>query len=234
MRRTLIVLFLLFLPACGVTQNVQGRLEENRGTLTYVHESLPVQEKGSLTIAVRSFIVDDVIPAHTTVRKVSGSVLPLILFNSWKEDMQAELGYDRLENDYKRFMRDHFLEELRRSGKFPVKDGQADLNVSVRIRKVELSAPIRHRANFFFLFIVVGGGSSYSAGPVVATVSADVTIERTGAQVLSETMTGKYATNILEGRGIDLSDYTIAMIEGVSMAVKDLNEKIVRAVNRIG
>jgi hypothetical protein len=30
-----------------------------------------------------------------------------------------------------------------------------------------------------------------------------------------------------------MRDYTTAMIEGVSMAVKDLNEKIVKEINKI-
>jgi hypothetical protein len=147
--------------------------------------------------------------------------------------MRVQLGYDRLENDYKAFMRERFLAELKRSGAHELRDGDADLNVSVRIRKIELSAPIRHQGTFFFFFLIFGGGHYYEAGPVNVAVQADVTMERAGAVVLSGAFVGKHATNILAGKDARLPDFTIAMIEGVSMAVKDLNERIVAATNRI-
>lgn len=224
---------LLLLAGCGVSKSVQGRLEATKGALTYLHDSERPRTKSSQSITVRSFVVDDLIPARTTVRTVSSSMLPLLLVNTWSEEMRATLGYESLENDYKRFLRDRFHEELQRSGRFVLQEGPADLNISVHVTKAELSAPVRHSGNFFFLFFVFGGGSRYTAGPAVTTVAADVVVERKGMQVLSGVFTGKYATNILEGRNVDLGDFTIAMIEGLSLAVKDLNEKIVTAVNRL-
>ncbi len=234
MRRASVIMFLLVLLAgCGVSRNVQNRLEEGKGALTYLHDSIRPQQQGPATVAVRSFAVDDVLPARTTVRSVDSSVLPLLVYNTWTEEMRAQLGYASIENDYKRALREHFLAELRRSGRFAYREGAADLAVTVRVRKVEISAPVRHRGTFFFFLFIFGGGAYYSAGPAVATVTADVSVERAGSQVMSGTFSGKHATNILEGRDVRLDDFTVAMIEAVSLAVKDLNERIVNALNRV-
>lgn len=233
MRMRVIAIVALLLAGCGVTKNVQGKLETGRSALTYVHDSERAAFRDGGSIAVRSFVVDDVLPPQTTVRKVSSSVLPLLVFNRWTEDMRAQLGYAQIENDYKQFMREHFLEELKRSGRFSAQDGAADLDVTVRIRSLELSAPIRHRGTFFFFLLIFGGGHYYSVGPVSVAVTADVTVERSGAKVLTGVITGKHATTILEGKDVGLGDYTVAMIEGVSLAVKDLNQRIVREINRL-
>jgi hypothetical protein len=65
------------------------------------------------------------------------------------------------------------------------------------------------------------------------TVNADVRASRGGAVVLAKELQGSYRTNVLKGRNAILQDYTITMIEGVSLAVKKLNEKIVQEINAI-
>jgi hypothetical protein len=233
MRIRIIAVTMLFLAGCGVTQNVQNKLEETKSALTYVHDSERTLERSGITIAVRSFLVDDILPAETTVREVSSSVLPFLLYNTWTEEMQAQLGYAQIENDYKQFMRRHFEEELERSGRFTVQNEPADLNIAVRITKLEMSAPVRHRGTFFFFLFIFGGGQYYAAGPVDVAVHANVTAERGGVTVFSGAFVGKYATSILEGKNVRLGDYTSAMIEGTAMAVKDLNQRIVRQINRL-
>jgi len=226
-------LLALMMTGCGVTTNVQNKIVERTGELTYVHDSEPARTMNAVAIAVRSFSVDDVLPPATTVREVDSSTLPLLVYNKWTEDMRAQLGYDRLKNDYKAFMRERFLAELKRSGVHEFREGTADLILTVRVRKLEMSAPIRHEGTFIFLLFIIGGGHYYAAGPVSVAVQADVTVERGGATVLSGTFVGKHVTTILAGNNVQLQDYTVAMIEGVSMAVKDLNERIVAATNRI-
>lgn len=233
MRTALTAFFALLIAGCGVTTNVQHKIAERTGELTYVHDSEPARTRSAVAIAVRSFTVDDVLPPATTVKEVDSSTLPLLVYNKWTEDMRAQLGYDRLKNDYKAFMRERFLAELRRSGVHEVREGTAELSIAVRVRKLEMSAPIRHEGTFIFLLFIIGGGHYYAAGPVSVVVQADVEITRGGTTVLAGSFVGKHATTILAGNNVQLQDYTIAMIEGVSMAVKDLNERIVSATNRI-
>lgn len=233
MKKLSLILILVVLGGCAGTSSLQRTLEDQKGSLVYVHDSEKVADKKSGSLAIKSFTVEDVLPPDTVVTRKSSFFLPLIFFNMWKQEDQAQLGYAQLENDYKQFLRESFVEEMKRSGTYAIGDGQGDLNLEVRIKKIEMSAPINQNGNFIFAVFFFAFGSHTTLGPVDVSVDADVQASKGGAVVLTRELKGRFRTNILAGKNANMKDYTTAMIEGVSMAVKDLNEKIVKEINKI-
>jgi hypothetical protein len=233
MKKLSLILILAVLAGCAGTTSLQSTLEDRKGSLIYVHDSEKVADKKSGTLALSSFTVEDVLAPDTIVTRKSSFFLPLIFFNMWKQEDQARLGYAQLENDYKQFLRESFIEEVKRSGTYSIQDGNGDVSLEVKIKQIEMSAPINQHGNFIFAFVFFAFGTQTTLGPVDVSVDADVQASKGGAVVLTRELKGRFRTNILAGKNVNMRDYTTAMIEGVSMAVKDLNEKIVKEINKI-
>lgn len=223
----------LLLSGCMSVDSIRNKLEDRTSEMMYVHDSEKVQQKKSGTVQIGSFIVDNILPEEMSVRRMSSAVYPFIFVNIWKQELQSGLGYSQIKNDYKQFMKDHLIEELKRSCQFGYGEHGGNFVLDVYVKKVEMAAPIYQRGNFLFLVVAVAAGTMTAAGPVDVDIQADVKLKNGEAEVWKKELHGKYKTNILSGKNVALQDYTTAMIEGLSMAVKDLNEKIVNDVNQL-
>jgi len=233
MKKLSILFLLIVMSGCAGTTSIQQILEDRKSPLMYLHDTVPVPEKKAGTISIGQFIVADVLPPTTVVTNKSSSIVPLLVYNTWSQEDQARLGYAQLENDYKQFFRDSFIEEIRRSGGYAYKTDSGDLVLEITVHKLEMSAPINQRGFFFFALIVFGGGNQTSIGPVDVVISADVKATKNGSVVLDKKLAGRFRTAVFTAKGnAILQDYTVAMIEGVSMAVKNLNEIIVQEINK--
>ena len=181
--------------------------------------------------------MDDVLTPSTEVKEKTGFVLPLIFVNIWKYDYDSTLGSAQIGNDYKRFIRESFIEELKRSGKFNYVEETADMEIDLKIKTVEMAAPIRKNGMFLFLVIAFSYGQSTAAGPVDVVITADVVLKKDGKELLSKEFQGKHRTGPFgpsyQTEDKLLQDYQTAMIEGVSLAIKDLNENIVKEINKL-
>lgn len=233
MKRAWIVIGLFFLTGCGGAAGLQRTLEDRKGELLFLHDSQKVPDKHSETVKISSFVVDDVLQANTTVEQKSGYIIPLLFFNFWKYEYQSSLGYMQVKNDYKNFIRESFVEELERSGKFRHVEDQADLEMDVEVKNITMSAPIVKTGNFLFVVFAWGFGHNTSAGPVDVVVTANVALKKDGKELFNREFQGKCRTNVLSGTSIKMEDFTMAMIEGLSLAIKDLDENIVKEMNTV-
>ena len=212
---------------------MQRTLEDRKGTLAYVHDSAVVAAKKAGTLTISGFTVGDVLAAETSVMNKASSVLPLLVFNTWKQEDQARLGYGQVQNDYKQFLKESLVEEFKRNSFYELRNNDGDVAIDVTIKKIEMSAPINQQGNFIFLLFFAAWGTQTVAGPVDVNVIADVRASRGGAVVMEKELQGSHRTNVLKGKNAILQDYTLTMIEGMSQAVKKLNEKIVQEINAI-
>ncbi len=233
MKKLSVILLCAFLTGCVASSGLRYTLEQRKGQLAYVHDSEKIAVKKAVALTLKSFTVDDVLTPDTVVKRKSTFVLPLLFFNMWKQEDQARLGYSQIENDYKQFFRESLIEELKRSGVTEYRDDRGDVTLDVKIKKIEMSAPIVQAGNFIFAFFFFAWHSGTKAGPVDVTIDADVRANKGSEVVFTRELRGSFQTNILAGKNTNLKDFTTAMIEGVSMAIKNLNENIVKEINKI-
>jgi hypothetical protein len=238
MKYILTIAAFVLVAGCASTGSIQFNLQGSEGELTYLHDSTNVANKNGSTLRVKSFVVDDVLPPSTTVQKTAGSVLPFLFVNTWEYDYQSSLGYEQIKNNYKKFIQESFVEELKRSGKFRYVEDKGNMEIDIKIKKVHMSAPIHERGNFLFLVFAASFGEQTTAGPVDVVVMADAILTKNGKTVFSKEFQGKGKTNVLNANYTNkrvklLEDYTLAMIEGLSVAIKNLNENIVKEINTI-
>ena len=107
--------------------------------------------KQSGTVRVGSIVVDEVLPQATSVTEKSGFVLPLLVVNLWKYDYQSQLGQSQLTNDYKAFIRESFVEELKRSGKYNYVEDQSEMEIDLKIKTISMTAPMRKTGNVVWI-----------------------------------------------------------------------------------
>ena len=223
----------VLLTGCAGVDSLQESLRNRSGNLLYLHDSAKTTEKQGATLKVGTFIIDDFLPPSTTVKKESGFFLPLLVVNVWKYDYQSSLGSAQIGNDYKRFIRESFIEELKRSGKFSYVEENGDMELGLKIKEITMAAPIRKVGNFLCLFLTISYSEAFSAGPVDVVVKADVLIKKDGKELFSQEFNGNGSAGVLQGANIQLEDYTIAMIEALSLAIKSLNGNIIKEINKV-
>lgn len=232
---TIMIFAILFTGGCAGTANIQKALETGRDELKYVPNSERIVEKNGGTVSIGSFVVDDVLPPDTTVTRTSSFILPLFFVNQWKHEFQCKLGYTQIANDYKQFMRESLMEEVKRGSKFAYKADRGDLTLDMTIKKVEINAPIIRGGQWNFLVYIITFGTYFRAGPVDVDVHADVALKKKGVDVLKGEFHGKYKTVAWTQKttfeSAQALKYTATMISGLSMAIKDMNEQIVKAIN---
>jgi len=231
MKITWMAVAVMFLTGCGGAAGLQRTLGDHTGELLYLHDSATAAEKQGGTVKIVSFVIDDILPPETTVKQKSGYFVPLLFFNFWKYQYECRLGYAQIENDYKQFVRESFIEELERSGRFRRVEDRGDLELEIEISSLSMSAPMLKAGSFIFIVYGVGYSESTSAGPVDSLVTAKAVVRKKGKELVNREFQGKSRTNVLSGKNVKLEDYTTTMIEGLSFALKDLNESIVKEIN---
>lgn len=226
------VLSVMLVSGCGGAANLESNLQSRSGPLAYLYDSEKISVKQPGTLQVGSVIVDDVLPPTTSVREESGFFLPLLFVNFWKYDYQSQLGYSQLSNDYKAFMKDSFVEELKRSGKFNYVDDHGDMEIDLRIKEITMSAPMRKTGNVIFAVYAVSYHQSVWAGPAEVRVTADAVLKKEGQEIFHQEFMGMGRTGVLQGKNLNIQDFTTVMIEALSSGIKHLNESIVREINK--
>lgn len=227
-----VVLNLMLCVGCGGAQGLESLLQTKNGPLAYLHDSEKVSVKQAGTVRVGSIVVDEVLPQATSVTEKSGFVLPLLVVNLWKYDYQSQLGQSQLTNDYKAFIRESFVEELKRSGKYNYVEDQSEMEIDLKIKTISMTAPMRKTGNVIFVVYAVAFDQSYYAGPAEALITADAVLKKDGKEIFNQEFTGLGRTGMLQGQNLNIADFTTAMIEALSLSVKNLNESIVREINK--
>lgn len=224
---------LLGLAGCIGAGGYEARLRERHGELMYLRGASGV-ERAPGTIALGAVAVDAPLPPETTVRKTGGWVVPLLFVNVWKGEYRSELGAAQVANDLGTFVRESLVEDLRRGARYALADGEGDLQLEVKVTKVAVNAPIQESGNALFLLLFFSLSSSTVAGPVDVSVEGEALIRRAGQELLRAPVTGRSRSGVLRwGRQMQIEDYTTAMIEGLSLAVKSFNDEVVAQVNRL-
>jgi formylglycine-generating enzyme required for sulfatase activity len=231
-----ISLITLLMVGCPGTANIRESLETRKDELFYAHDIGIVTDKIGGTISISSYTVGDVLPPDMLVERTSSLVLPLIFFNMWEHDFQSKLGHSQIINDYKKFMKESLIVEMKQSSKFTYILGQGDLTIDITVKHVDISAPITKKSMFFvipiYIFAIPGGGSNTSAGPAEIAVIADVSLKKDRINIFRKDFHGQHKTGIISVSSGEFEQYTTMMIEGLSFAIKDLNENIIKAINQ--
>ena len=234
MTRILPPLLIVSILGCAGTGRFQREMRQQVGELSYLYDSLKVENKKGETISIESFFVDNVLPASTNVEQINGTIYPFIIYSKWSFNFKSRLGYEQIKNDYKTFFKESLIEELKRSAKFRYVDNDSNIEVAVAITNITMTAPI-YQNGFNF-----GGAHSETvlAGPVDTAITSEVAVKKDGYLLWKKEIQGSNEMSFLQNNYFNAEtkyfrDYTTAMIESLSQTIKMLNENIVNDINKI-
>lgn len=230
MRIVLGLLVITAVTGCTTTANLERTVQARTGGLAYIHDSRKAEQKDR-SLALTSFVADDLFDRATTVKRTSTFFLPLVVFNLFTSQDNIQLGHAQLTTDYRQFFKESLVDELQRSGRYTVTDGQADYALEVTIRKVEVAAPINQRFLLAIPVVIIFWQKAFTAGPADVAVVAEVRLTKAHQTLLNQELKGTYRTSAF-AKG-QLPDYATAVMQAVSLATKDLNENIAEALNRL-
>jgi hypothetical protein len=232
-RAGIAVWVLASLVGCVGAGGYEARMRGTRGELMYLRTAAAT-ERVPGTVRVAAVAVDASLPPETTVKRTGGWVVPLLFVNVWKGEYRSELGAAQIANDLGAFVRESLVEDLRRGARYALAEGDADVQLDVRVTRVEMNAPILETGNALVLLLFFSMTSTTTAGPVDVRIEGEAVARRGGVEVLRKPITGRSRSGVLHwGRQMKIEDYTTAMIEAVSLAVKSFNDGVVAEVNRL-
>ncbi len=236
MRAALLVTTAWLLGGCMGTTGLELRLQARQGELMYLRDAGAV-ERDAGTVSIDALAVEHALPPTTTVKRTGGWVVPLVLIDAWMGKYECTLGSAQILNEWGPFVKDSLVEDLRRGARYALVEKGGDLRIEVKVAKVAMKAPVVEDGHFAFLLVAATWGKSIRAGPVDVAVEGEVVARRGGREVLRKAILGTARTGNLRRKDNDLdafvADFTTAMIEGLSLAVKDFNGSVVDEVNRL-
>jgi hypothetical protein len=233
MKTAMGVVAVALLGGCLGAAGFQTTLQSRRGELMYLREMTATERQGG-TVSIGQISVEHALPPQTTVKKTGGWVVPLLFVNLWKGTYLSDLGAAQLTNDHARFIKESLTEDLRRGLRYALVDQGGDLQVDVTVTNIQMRAPIVESGQFLFLLIAASWGRHVWAGPVEVAVQGEVVARRAGQEVVRKPVAGNARSgSLVSGKDAKIEDYTSAMIECMSLAVKSFNGAVVEEVNRL-
>lgn len=223
-----ISLMAFLVTGCTSAAEIQKIMRMRNDELKYEYDNKAAEKRGG-TIEVRSFIVDDVLPPDTIV-KVKNLVIPLIVIDYARHEYQCKLGYHEIVNDYKKFMRNSFIEDLIQNSVYAYVENQGALTVDIHIKKVDLSGTFTSWWGFSFLPFLLIGKDEGGAELVDVDIQAEAIMKKDQTVVFSGDVHGKHA--VRARKIVASTEYTTMMIESLAAAVKNLNANVIQAINQ--
>jgi hypothetical protein len=224
------------LLGCASASDIETTLRASRAELMYLHDA-PRAGSRNGTISLQSFAVDGSLPPDTTVERTFSFVVPLLIVNVWWAEYRGDLGARRTLNDCAQFMRESLIVELQRSARFTWVESGGETQIDVRVTKIGTAGSLWNRGGFLFL-IYGWWGDDYTWGEEAeAVIEAEVVVRRPGKVPLGAEFQGKarvspFPLEYARSRERNtVYEYTVTMVEALSLAVKDLNDQVVAALN---
>jgi hypothetical protein len=230
--KTLIAATVLTTLGCAHSGALEQTLRTRRGELMYLHDAPPAERQPG-TLSLAGFAVEGKLPPDTTVDSTGGWVVPLLFVNLWKHDYRSALGAGSVTNDCAQFIKESLVAELKRSSKYAWAESDGETQLDVRVTKIETAGALRNWGMFLFFVFGWSYHDHMQTAPVEVLVEAEAVARRQGKELLRKQMQGKSQTLPPAGKEAVIEDYTTAMIEGLSAAVKDLNDHLVSEINQL-
>lgn len=223
----------IIVSGCAGTTTIRETMNLRKDELSYERQSGTIPDKTAGTVSIGSFVVEDVLTADTVVERTSTFILPLLLVNFWNNELIVKPGHKQIVNDYREFLRQSLIDEIRASGNHIYQNQGSEYTLDVAIKKINIFAPVYQQGSMIVFYIILGG-SRTTAGPAYIEIVADVTLKRGKDILFNKPFQGKYKTPALTERKILWQEYTSILINGLSLAIKDMNSAVVKALNAHG
>ncbi|HMI66164.1 MAG TPA: hypothetical protein VK517_09025 [Cyclobacteriaceae bacterium] len=184
-----IILLALLNSSCSPYSRLYNDFTKGQSSIQYIHTSGKEGKKNEKGIFIdKPFLSDRKFNSSANVHKINSSVVPLLVFNSWKYQYECAIGPPMIKENLPRFIQTSFLEESERSGTFRIDtlSSPASLSLEIDVDSLAAKGPYDNTGYFIYLFF----GYSYQvhehAGPGVAYSRFHYRVRKGDAVVLED------------------------------------------------
>jgi hypothetical protein len=234
-----LILLATFNFSCTSTASLYKGFSKEKASLKYIYDSENEPDTiGQVVTIMKPQITDAKFTLPGIVRKTQSSVIPLIVYNQWKNLYEYQIGSALISEDIPSFVQTAFLEESKRSGTYKTKatsTASDDLVLEIEIDSIGAKGPYYSTGYLLYLFLGYSYGESESAGPGVA-YSRFHYLLRKGDEVLMEDYTVSHNSSqplIMHEKSLDKlrTSYTANLVESLAMTFKTNIEIIVEDID---
>ena len=236
MRNIIIAIFALLLVSCSESKMLQSSLRKFNSSIEYLHDSETSTCPRNKQVYVN--IDNAPIDTATTVSKLNGLLIPLIVFDYYNIEMKVKLGQSSIQENYNNFFYNSFTEESKRSGCFNVTDNKTNDSIyRLDLRIDTCSTVSKYRKSFIFMYLFFAYSYSYSESgqPAETNLQVSAKLRKGDSLVYEKKYTIKRTQPFVPQQGMNSNrlraDFTTNMVEGLSLSTKDCIEQIVDDVN---
>jgi hypothetical protein len=227
----------LFLFSCGSSLQIQKSLGTYQFSLSYIHDSKPISEKGRSNVYIEPIELVNTIADTLSVRPKGTFVLPLLFLNIWNYKYECTLGKNVLAENTETFIRNSIAAEANRSGNFTLSSEPSSADYSLNIKITENKCYVPYSQNGFFYFILVAYGYSFSenAGPGTSTVKWIYQLRKKDSTVICDSIIVTKEGSSIRTKAKDYAqlrkDFGNSMAEALSNAYKECIDKTIVTIN---
>lgn len=227
---------LLLSYACSPTKDIHQGLTRHPASLAYLYDTPPARQQSSLSVGLQSVEVDP-LPPTGQLEETKKSVLPLLVYNSWKHEFIYNLGQASVQEDMNTFIQNSWIAESHRSGLYPPSTSAAtDFSLEIAVDSVYARGPYWAEGLFVFAFIIWSHSEWERAGPGIAYSHCTYRLKKGDEVVLEGSTESKQNSEPLTDQAKTLHKlrnyYTTYLVESLSLTFKDNITQVVTQVNR--
>ena len=228
----------MLLFACAPTKEIYRGLAKQPVSLSYLYDSPIATQGSSVTVGMSPPALSAAgIRQVSHLEKTKSRVLPLLVYNHWKNEFIYTLGKASAQEEITSFVREAWLAESYRSGLYlPDTNMVADLLLEIEIERAYARGPYKADGVCIFALIAYSYAEWEYAGPGIA-YSRFIYRLKKGETVLWEKATeSTHSSELLNNQVKTVQklreDYTTHLVESLSLTFKDNIEEVVREVNK--
>ncbi|MDD4994323.1 MAG: hypothetical protein PHR83_19040 [Paludibacter sp.] len=236
MRNIIIGIFCLLLVSCSETKMLQSSLLKLNSSVEYLHDSPETScfKPKQVYVNIDNAPIDTI----TTVSKLNGLLIPLIVFDYYNIEMKVKLGQSSIQENYNNFFFNSIAEESKRSGCFNVTDEKTNDSIYSLDLKIDSCNTIsKYRKSFIFMYLFFAYSYSYSesGSPAETNLQVSAKLRKGDSLIYEKKYIVKRNQPFVPQPGMNSNklraDFTTNMVEGLSLSTKNCIEQIVDDVN---
>lgn len=235
MRQIAVAFLTLLLVSCSGSKMLQTSLLKLNSSMGYLHDSpkSSCPRNNQVYVTIQNSPLDTI----TSVSKLNGLVLPFIIFNHFETTMKVKLGQSSIQEDYNTFFVSSLADESNRSGCFNVSNDLRNDSIhtlELTIDTCNTTSKYRKSFTFYFLLYYYGWNISESGSPAETNLQVSAKFRKGNSLVYEKKYVIKHSqpfVNSIANANKLRSDFSINMVEGLSLSTKECIEQIVADIN---
>jgi hypothetical protein len=224
--------------SCGSSTRFYKDFTSRKTSLQYLHDAPKNQKVSACQVqVVRPVITDPSFNRPGSVRAARSYVIPVIIYNEWGSEFDYRLGSASIQQDVASFVQSAVITESSRSGIFTADSARTanDLVLEIGIDSIGAQGQYFKKGSFIYLLFAYAFDEKEGIGNSMAYAQCRYRLRKGDTILIEDVVRSQHAPQTPDMRygspKLLRADFNSALIEALSLSIKDNIEKIVQEVN---